>query len=74
MYIYDLYANNKIKLDCETHFTGKELKDFIKMSQDWDSKLKLRLLCSGAEIKDDVKLYQYKLQNDYLIQMMKSTA
>jgi len=42
------------------------------MTQDWDSNTKIRMLYSGAEIKDDSKLFQYKLQNDYLIQIMKS--
>ena len=35
-------------------------------------KYKLRLLSSGAEIKDDKQLFQYKLENDANIQLMKS--
>jgi len=44
----------------------------IKESQKWNKDIILRLLAAGAEIKDDKQLFQYKLHNDYLIQMMKS--
>lgn len=43
----------------------------IKLTKDWDMDCNLRLLHNGAEIKDDKRLSQYKLENNSNIQIMK---
>lgn len=67
-----MYENDKFKIVCESNFNGKELKDLIISEKGWDSNSKMRLLYGGAEVKEDKQLFQYKIQKDYIIQLLKT--
>lgn len=53
--------------------TGIDLKnEFMLRSNLNRDEYRLRLFFSGNEIKDDHLLFQYNLEDDYKIQVMKS--
>jgi hypothetical protein len=64
-----LYENKKTNFDCVDSMTGKELKD--KYNETMKSEEDMRLFFGGAEIRDEHKLYQHNLKDEYIIQILK---
>lgn len=72
LFLYDVSSDHKIKVTVSNQDNGAKLKElFIKDAKINEKEYKLRLFFSGSEIKDDQFLYQYKLENDFKIQVMK---
>ena len=71
--ITDLYDNKKIELIVSSNTTGLQLKKlyFEQVTDDID-RYRTRLLFGGSEIKDDHKLYQHNLKDEYQIQLIKN--
>lgn len=68
----DSNSDSKISVACSNHKNGKFLKDFfVQKAKLNPSECKIRLFFSGVEIKDDDFIYMHKLEDDYLIQVMK---
>ena len=67
-----MYSNKKIGIEISTDSTGIELKNlFFKKINEDPEKYKSRLLFGGVEIKDDHKIYQHNLKDDFQIQIIK---
>jgi hypothetical protein len=67
--LFDLYENKKINLDVSDNMTGGELKD--KCCEHFIPQGGFRFFFGGAEIKNEHKLYQHNLKDDYIIQILK---
>jgi len=71
--LYNLYSNNYLSLEVNNTMTGQELKDLYCKSVKLNNNYYItRLIFGGAEIKDDHKLIDHKIQNDYIVQIMMS--
>ena len=70
--LYDVYDNKKFKIELTDDLKISEIKKLFSESNNlkMDS-LKIRFLYAGTELIDDNYLYQYKILDGYLIQMVK---
>lgn len=67
---YNLYKNIKYDIQCPNTINGKELKILYNKMAGNDENKNVRILFGGAEIKDENMLYQLKIDNGYLIQVL----
>ena len=68
-----MYENKKIEVEVGSCTTGAELKKvYYKKSGEDVTNYRTRLFFGGTEIKDDHKLYQHNLKNEYQIQIIKN--
>lgn len=70
--LFEVSGNLNIEIETTNLATGKDLKKkFRKKAKIPLSQFSFRLFFAGNEIKNDQFLYQYKLDDDYKIQVMK---
>ena len=70
--MFDLYGNKKYEVNVNNKFSGVELKNlFCNLSGINEEEYKLKFIFGGAEIKEEHFLYQFKLDNEYTIQIFK---
>lgn len=73
VFITDLYDNKKIELVVSSNTTGLQLKKlYFEHNTDDIDRYRTRLLFGGSEIKDEHKLYQHNLKDEYQIQLIKN--
>jgi hypothetical protein len=71
--LLDVSAYKQYKIKIDNHASGEDVKnEFFNVSKLDKNKYKIRLFFSGSEILNDQKLYQYKIENGYKIQIMKN--
>jgi hypothetical protein len=71
IYIYDLYNNKKIKMSFLDNTVGKDFKEKYCKAENIDINThKIRAIFGGAEIKDDHKLYNHDIKNNFTVQLM----
>jgi len=64
-----MYENKKLNIEATDSFTGSDLKEKASSIFNYP-KDKMRFFFGGAEIKDEHKLFQHNLKDDYIIQLM----
>ena len=70
--LFEVSGNLNIEIETTNLATGKDLKKkFRKKAKIPLRQFSIRLFFAGNEIKNDQYLYQYKLDDDYKIQVMK---
>jgi len=70
--LYDVYENKKTNIDISDNIKIEEIKKKYSEHNKIDlSKNKLRFLFGGTELKDENYLYQYNLQEGFIIQILK---
>lgn len=70
--LFEVSQNIEVVLEVTNKTTGEELKKmFRKKTKIPLKEYGFRLFFAGNEIKNDNYLYQYKVDNDYMIQVMK---
>lgn len=70
--LFEVSENLNIEIETTNLATGKDLKKkFRKKAKIPLRQFSFRLFFAGNEIKNDQFLYQYKLDDDYKIQVMK---
>lgn len=70
--LFEVSGNLNIEIETTNLATGKDLKkEFRKKAKIPLRQFSFRLFFAGNEIKNDQFLYQYKLDDDYKIQVMK---
>jgi hypothetical protein len=67
--LYDLYENKKYNVEVPETLTAAELKE--KYPELAKPGYTLRLFFGGSEIKDEHKLFQHNLKDEYTIQIIK---
>jgi hypothetical protein len=73
IHLYDLYENKTFNTNISNNISGKELKaKFAELANLNIEEYKLRLLFGGVEIKEENFIYQYKIENGYTVQIMKT--
>lgn len=72
--LYDVYENKKTNINISDNIKIEDIKQKYSEHNKIDlSKIKLRFLFGGAELKDENYLYQYNFQDGYIIQILKIT-
>ena len=67
----NLYKNEQNIFTVKESTTGKELKEMYSEHNNIDlNKNKIRFIFAGALIKDDDMLYQHKISNGFVIQVI----
>ena len=61
--------NNKINIEVNDSLNGFELKEKVSSLTNYP-KEKIRFFFGGAEIKDEHKLFQHNLKDEFIIQLM----
>ena len=70
--LFDVQTNTNHKVKINNLMNGKELKDlFCEINNISFDNYKIRMFFSGNEITDEHFLYQYNIQNNFKIQVMK---
>lgn len=57
----------RFTINVSNKISGKELKQEYRSKKNLDENIKIRMIISGIEIKDEEYLYQHKVTNDNLI-------
>lgn len=67
-----MYDSKKTNINISDNIKIKDIKlQYAEHNKIDLEKIKLRLLFGGSELKDDNFLYQYKLDDGYIIQILK---
>ena len=70
--IHDVYEDKRIDLEITDDLKISEIKRKYAENNSIDLKtVKIRLLFGGSELQDDNFLYQYNINDDYIIQILK---
>lgn len=72
MKLYDLYLNKKDEIEiCDNEKVEKLRSKYLELNNYDKNKIRIRLFFGGTELKDEEKLYKYKIKNNYLVQINK---
>jgi len=72
LYMYDLYSNKKYDINVNNKVLCSDIKGiFSKLAEITEEEYKLRFIFGGTELKDEHFIYQYKIDNEYTIQVYK---
>ena len=72
IYLHDVYENKKIEIEITDNLKINDIKNlFAEKSLINLDKVKLRFLYGGTELIDNNHLYQYKIFDGYIIQILK---
>ena len=70
--LHEVYDNKTINLDITDDLKISEIKRKYAENNSIDfDKVKIRLLFGGSELQDDNFLYQYNINDGYIIQILK---
>jgi len=73
--LYDVYENKKTNINITDNIQIKDIKKKYSDHNKIDlSKIKLRFLFGGSELKDNNFLYQYNFEEGYIVQILKVDA
>lgn len=70
--LYDVYENKKTNINITDNIQIKDIKQKYSEHNKMDlSKMKLRFVFGGSELKDENYLYQYNFKEGFIIQILK---